>query len=244
MKLLQLALCDDNSKFLAVLQEMIESISRRINRNLKLGIHCFAAGKELIDSLASGNRYDLIILDWDMPGLSGADTGKAIRDYDHNCLIIFITAFSDYAIQASRLTTFRYITKDRIHEDLPEALYAAYDKYLFNDITIQLKETNENTHLIRIKDIVAIENNMGKTTIVIKHNKKYYAPRSFLSNHSDMLLQNGFIKPYKGILINIREILHLNQMEIIMKNGYTVPMSRNYKKDVFIRIQKYMEAAL
>lgn len=239
--MLRLALCDDNPKFLAMLKELTTMISKEINRELEFDICCFSDGKELIDTLTQDNLYDVILLDWDMPGLNGEKTGEMIRKLDKDCLIIFITAFYDYAIQASKLTSFRYITKDMLNTDLPEALQAAYDKQIFNEITIQIKETHGSHHLIRIKEIVSIEGQVRKTTVHLKLNKTIIAPRSFLIDHSGFFLQNNFIRPYRGILINAREIARLNQNEIIMTNGHKVPMSRKYKQDVFVHVQKFME---
>ncbi len=148
--MLRLALCDDDINFLEILKELTNSISASIGNGLGVEIKCFSDGRFLIDDLLNGARYDLIMLDWDMPGMNGEETGKEIRALDSDCLIIFVTAFSNYAIKASKLTMFRYITKDRLTNELPEALLATYDKQLFNKKTIQIKETNKSTHLIRV----------------------------------------------------------------------------------------------
>lgn len=239
--MLRLALCDDNPKFLVLLKELTTTISSGISQELALDVRCFLDGKELIDNFNNGNRYDLIVLDWDMPELDGEHTGMKIRELDQDCLIIFITSFAEHAIRASRLTTFRYITKDRLIDDLPEALRAAYDKQLFNDVTIQIKEINGSHHIIRVKDIVAVENQSRKTQVYLKTNEIIIAPRSFLSDYAEFFLKNTFVMSYKGVLINPREISKLNQLEVIMSNGHKAPMSRKYRQDVFIQLQRVME---
>jgi len=51
--LLRIALCDDNAKFLIILEELTETISRKISQTLELDIRCFLDGKELVDDAIS-----------------------------------------------------------------------------------------------------------------------------------------------------------------------------------------------
>lgn len=57
--------------------------------------------------------YDLIILDVQMPGMSGFDALQHIRDIDGSIPVIFITAFgtADVAIEAMRRGAYDFITK-------------------------------------------------------------------------------------------------------------------------------------
>ncbi len=237
----RLALCDDDIKFLDSLKELTISISARIGQGLDIEIKCFSDGLYLINDLSSGKRYDLIMLDWDMPMLTGEETGKAIRDIDQDCLIIFITGYGDYAAQASKLTMFRYISKRDLSTDLPEALRAAYDKKLFREKTIQIKDASKTTHIIRLRDIISIENQHAITTVRLKQNEMLVASRSFLSDYSDYFIQSGFIKPFKGILINSREIEKLAQDQVLLSDGSKFPMSRRCKRDVHLTVQRLME---
>lgn len=137
--MLKIAMCDDNEYFLEELERLTRELSHEISSVLQIEIERFSDGSDLVDKIRNGSRYALILLDWDMPILNGEATGRAIRLVDRDCLIIFITSFSEYALSATRLTTFRYIIKDCLQEDLPEALQSAYDKQLFDEKLLTVK---------------------------------------------------------------------------------------------------------
>ncbi|GAB4533201.1 MAG: hypothetical protein Tsb0020_49150 [Haliangiales bacterium] len=50
-------------------------------------------------ALAAERPYALILLDMRMPGWDGLTTSEAIRDLDPRAEILFVTAYSDYAVQ-------------------------------------------------------------------------------------------------------------------------------------------------
>lgn len=242
--MLRIALCDDDVTFLNVLKDMTISISRKISPDLDIDILSFSDGQQLIDNMSNGFRYDLIMLDWDMPGMDGEKTGKAIRSIDPECLIIFITSYSNYAIPATKLTIFRYLLKDKLSEELPEALRSTYDRLVFNERTIQIRELNRADHLIKIRDIIAVENRHAKTTVYLKQKTKIETYRTFLSDHVDYLLQNGFAILYKGILANCRELSEIALDKVIMSNGIIFPLSRRYKQDFYLKVQRQLEVEL
>lgn len=237
----RIALCDDNIEFLKLMKAMIIRVSEQIRQDLKIDIKCYSKGQHLIDDFSENKRYDLVMLDWDMPDMNGEETGRAIRVLDQDCLIIFITAFDNFAIQASKLTMFRYITKSKLREELPEALLSSYNKQLFNEKLIQIKEISKSSHIVRVKDIIYLESRSAKTTVHLKNKYKLVTTRSFLNNHSEYFIENGFLKPFRGILINWRELASIESQQAVMTDGSLIPVSRKYKKNIFMMIQKLME---
>ncbi|UTA47782.1 response regulator [Simiduia sp. 21SJ11W-1] len=63
---------DDN----ATAREVISATARA----LKLDTHCLASGQEAVAAIESGHtRYDLVLMDYDMPGMDGLQASAAIR---------------------------------------------------------------------------------------------------------------------------------------------------------------------
>lgn len=71
-------------------------------------------------------KFDMYILDIRMPGENGIEAAREIRRLYPDPVIIFITNFVDYAIEAYEVNTYRYIPK----ECLKEKLLQAYDALL------------------------------------------------------------------------------------------------------------------
>jgi DNA-binding NarL/FixJ family response regulator len=80
------------------------------------------------------NKYDLVILDISMPGLSGFDVLKTMKDKNEkaNVLILSIHPQEQYAIRALNLGASGYICKDSIYEELSAAIkkIASGGKYI------------------------------------------------------------------------------------------------------------------
>ena len=155
--MLRIAICDDNIPFLDQIHQLTQSALMRLDDSLEPMIETYDDGVHLVEKIHDGSRYDIVLLDWDMPILGGEATGQALRELDNECLIIFITAFADFALKAYRLTTFRYILKENIEQELPEALRAALKKQ-HRDEQFLLVKTDQNTLVqIRLSDLYYAE---------------------------------------------------------------------------------------
>jgi len=79
-------------------------------------------------ALLSGEKVDLVLLDMDMPGLSGLDILRQIRDAGMDIPVIILTGVSDVdlAVRAMKLGAFDYLTKpaddDKLLETIDRAL--------------------------------------------------------------------------------------------------------------------------
>ena len=72
-------------------------------RGVACELRAFEDGQALVDAYAPG--VDLLLLDIDMPGLSGMDAAHRIREWDERVLIVFCTnlvarALDGYAVAA------------------------------------------------------------------------------------------------------------------------------------------------
>jgi len=94
-------------------------------------------GHEAFDKIIS-DKFDFVILDISMPGLSGLDVLKAlkVRNIKVNVLILSIHPQSQYAIRALRLGASGYISKNSAPEELALAIkkISAGGRYISSDI--------------------------------------------------------------------------------------------------------------
>jgi len=81
-------------------------------------------GYEAIEAIAA-HAPDLIFLDIQMPGMSGFDVIKQLQG-DNMPLIIFVTAYDEYAVDAFKVHAIDYVLKpiddDRLHEAIERAV--------------------------------------------------------------------------------------------------------------------------
>ena len=93
-------------------------------RGVACELRAFEDGQALVDAYAPG--VDLLLLDIDMPGLSGMDAAHRIRERDERVLIVFCTnlvarALDGYAVAALDFLV-KPITENRLDDLLDKAL--------------------------------------------------------------------------------------------------------------------------
>ena len=70
-------------------------------------------------------RPDLILLDIAMPGMDGIDVARALSGRDHVPLVVFVTAFDNFAVAAFDVAAVDYLMKPVTPERLARALERA-----------------------------------------------------------------------------------------------------------------------
>ena len=92
----------------------------------------------VVESVSSGDavlrlyregarRFDLIILDHDMPGLSGTDTAKRLRQLDAEIPILIVSGYGDEVVPARGGIIQGLLSKPFSEEQLAQAVFAAIE---------------------------------------------------------------------------------------------------------------------
>jgi DNA-binding NarL/FixJ family response regulator len=107
-------------------------------------------GNEALNKIRSG-EFDFVILDISMPGLSGLDILKALKDVNIkiNILILSVYPHRQYAVRALRMGASGYLSKNSAPEELALAIkkISAGEKYISSEIIEKLisgNSQNEN----------------------------------------------------------------------------------------------------
>ena len=80
---------------------MITKLSNSFNLNLE----CISSGKECLDKIRNKEKYDLILIDEEMPKLSGYDTMKKLKEiHNFNIPVVLLTKNSNLEFTEVHLT--------------------------------------------------------------------------------------------------------------------------------------------
>ena len=120
---IKLLMVDDEVKFL-------ESISKRLVLK-NFDVTTASNGKEAIASAEIG-LFDVAVVDFQMPGMDGAQVLKALKDKHKYLEIIMLTGHAtvDSAVECTKLGAFKYLEKPYAFEKLVEAITEAYQARL------------------------------------------------------------------------------------------------------------------
>ena len=104
---MNLLVADDENLELKVLEKTIKKFFLN-----ELDIFMASNGKQAA-GIVENTDINIALLDIEMPGMNGIELAKLIREKNHDCIIIFITAYDrfEYAIEAMHIKAFDYLLK-------------------------------------------------------------------------------------------------------------------------------------
>lgn len=110
MNVIRIAICDDEEKAVALHEKIVKGCLQA--QGIGCEITTYIQSRSLLYDITDDSFfYDLILLDIEMPGISGMEIPQQIKRFLPNVRIIFVTSHTEYAIDAFELSIFRYVQK-------------------------------------------------------------------------------------------------------------------------------------
>ena len=181
-------------------------------------------------------RYDLLFVDIEMPGMSGLELLEKIKVGEGNKPYAFIiTAFReyDYAVKGLRLGILDYIAKPLHNEKIYNAAKLYLDKSKTD--TIELKVA-EGFSRIQISRLLAIKTVSRRIATVYTSDELLPEVKHSLTELSELLPAN-FRYIRRDCIVNIQEVkgynLKTKEITIVCRNSqYTFSASRTGMKEI------------
>lgn len=110
---IRIAICDDEERAVALHEKIVKNSLQAQGIGYK--ITTYTQSRSLLYDITDDRFfYDLILLDIEMPGISGMEIPQQIKGFLPNVRIIFVTSHTEYAIDAFELSIFRYVPKNNL----------------------------------------------------------------------------------------------------------------------------------
>lgn len=180
-------------------------------------------------------KPDIIFLDISMPKLDGMDLARIINSFEKNILVVFITAYKEYAVGAFDIEAFDYILKPYSEERIIRTLKRLEKNYTKEDIEtlsskITLKKCNK-LKVIDISDICYCEAHERETIIYTANDR--FVENCSISQFYKKLPKNNFFKTHRSYIVNLDKIVEIipwfnNTYMVKLKDvKEEIPVSRN-----------------
>ena len=239
MAVIQIAICDDEEKSVALHERIVKECLQA--EGIGYAITTYTQSRNLLyDITDDGFFYDLILLDIEMPGISGMEIPQQLKGFLPNVRIIFVTSHTEYAIDAFELSIFRYVPKNNLEVKLAAAVTDAaklIELEAGQEYTIQTASRMEK---IPYKDIFYIQRD-GKNASIIS-SVGIAKVRKSLQQVFDELNTPEFIFVDRGCIVNIIQIMKISDGMVVLKNGEQLPISRSHLQEVKQKINQFWGA--
>ncbi|KAA5973119.1 LytTR family DNA-binding domain-containing protein [Pantoea sp. M_9] len=173
------------------------------------------------------HRVDVIFLDINIPSLDGMLLAQNIHQFTHKPLIVFITAWKDYAVEAFELDAFDYILKPyheaRIITMLNKLEAATQPPPLQNSQAVTPQTVNlqkdERIIVTDINDIYYVEAHEKLTFVYTR--REAYVMSVAISEFCSRLPETLFFRCHRSYCVNLSKI---REIEPWFNNTYLVKL--------------------
>ena len=200
---MKILIVDDEALALSRLKRMLNS----------LGHEDITEADNAADALeiVKGQRFDLALLDINMPGSSGLELGYELRYHQDDLAIIFQTAYDEHALKAFDIGAVGYLVKPFSVEQLESTIQRVrvVDKQP-EEFRIMSK-AGENYYLLKPEEIYYIKADLSEVMIRSKKGFSYYPQK--ISDLEKKLEKYDFVRIHRSYLLNINKIKEIETIE-------------------------------
>jgi two-component system, LytTR family, response regulator len=181
-------------------------------------------------------KVDLIFLDINMPDINGM---QLLQTLSPRPLIIFTTAYSQYAVESYELNAVDYLLKPATFErflmaiNKAAAALASKNTTGMNEGAAVLIKSGPQTYRVKVSEILYLEKNGNYITVHLKDGNILI--RENMADIFDLLPAADFIRVHKSYVVGIRHISMIEVHQLIV-NGEKIPIGSTYRDSLRDRL--------
>ena len=226
---MKLLICDDDLIFAERVRDAAVPFFEA--KNVPVECQVYGSAEELL--AAPGlEQCQLALLDVDLITANGIELGRILKQKNPHMLLVYVSAYLEFAPQGYTVSAFRYILKGDLRQMLPLCLEDAYQALYGAECALTV-EFNRESRKIPYDDIYSLESE-GRRVLVFgaEPHKPLCAYYAKLSELPAGLFANGFVRVGRSAVVNMRYIQRIANYKVRMRNGVELSVSRSSYAEV------------
>ena len=190
------------------------------------------------NDMLQAHDIQLIFLDINMPKLSGI---RFVKTLNNAPLIIFTTAYPEYAIEGYEVDATDYLVKPFSFERFLKAVNKAIEKINYAQLKNQpangfiLLKSDKKVYKVNYDDIMYLQS-FGDYVKVFT-NEKCLVVHDTFKNMQEQLPEREFVRIHKSYLIAFGKIQYIEGNQVKIGNEL-IPIGLNYKEELTKRLKE------
>ncbi|MDE5909721.1 MAG: LytTR family DNA-binding domain-containing protein [Lachnospiraceae bacterium] len=225
--MLRIAVCDDIPIYVDMLADGIEAWADEKHFNVQL--EKFASGEEVLFGQEAAGDYAVVFMDIELEGIDGMETAMKLRERNRMVSIVFVSQYEQYFKQMFKIYPFRYIEKPVSKQKVGEVLDQIVEEHRLFYESFFFQYNRRNFH-IALGEVFYFVSERRVIRILMENDKEYVFYEK-LDDLEKILADynNRFIRIHQSYLVNGRQIEQYLPGYVVMRNGDTLPVSRDKK---------------
>ena len=230
---MNIAVCDDENK---ILEEIAAFIEKEFPGSR---VEVFSDGQSFFTAVksASNDEPDLLLIDIDMPGMSGMEVAAALTEEKSRTLIVFVTAHDELVYDSFKYHPFAFVRKKYLEEELRGVLKDCQKEIDSRNKQFIFQNASQTINLAQ-SEILYFE---GQANYLAIHTTgDEYRMRSTMTAVEKELENCGFLRIHKGFLVDLEHVKILKSENLELDNGELLPIGKSYSDEAKKSILRFM----
>ncbi len=189
---------------------------------------------------------EAIFLDINMPDLNGLDFAKSMQDHSKGPVMVFTTAYSEYAIEGYKANAVGYLLKPYGFDEFEAAAQKVKEICEIRQQSATAVEVSTDTDdgiiyvksdykivRIDIDKIIYIEAMSEYLRISCEDKDKPVIVLLSMKKIEEHLPSNKFMRIHRSFIINLDKISEIKKNHVVLNGDISLPIGDNYK-DAFM----------
>lgn len=207
------------------LREMIEEMAKDLEMEIEV-----ESVNEPQKCLEKTGMFDIYFLGIEMPGMSGIELAKQLRQKYIDKEIVFVSAHSEYMRTCMYVRPRAFVRKEHMREDLEETMAVLKQVFDNREAVVPVKD---NRGYVRVKP---------GNTLYLKSDGHYVTIHDVSGNRiivrNTLKVLEAQMRKYDIVRVHLRYLVNLNYVEkffrhkITLRNGESMMVSAPYEESV------------
>ncbi len=239
---MRILVVDDEPLARAHLKRLLEEAGASVAGEADNGLAALQKAEDL--------RPDLVFLDVQMPGMTGLQAAALLTNFDPAPLVVFVTGYSEYAVEAFEKNALDYLLKPASEERVKEALARAGERLKMRENRQTTQEKLQKVEaeaaspplqrlpvredyairLIRVEEILCVVAREKRVLVrtADSESRTYYT----LTQLETLLPPERFCRTHDSCIVNLDQVERLNFLgnhsySVELRNGWKLPVGRS-----------------
>ncbi|RHO97771.1 DNA-binding response regulator [Clostridium sp. AF37-5] len=225
---MNIAICDDDKGVCSQLEGWIEQYN--YENATRLYVDVYHSAETLQQQLQSGQWYDMLFLDIELPQKNGIELGQMIRSAWKMDLIylVFISGKSNYCMDLFDVHPLNFHLKPLKHKDVVKDIDLVRERVNTGTLAFRYREDGVYKSVC-LKDIVYFVGAGKGVEVHCKDGRVAFAGNS-LQQLCDIYEKHGFSRCHKSYLINLNYVSEYSMSKVKMSDGKEIIIGKSRRK--------------
>lgn len=189
-------------------------------------IQCFDCGEQFLQSGWATEKYGVLFIDIELPGMNGMELARKLRQGGYCDLIVFTTNFEEYVYEGYEVEAFRYLRKPVRIQDIAVCMERA-DRIMQEKMLVFMFKRKR--YSIPYRDISYISSYGHYLTV---HTREQDYDWKYLLKELQPQLPEQFVRCHRSFIVNLDYMRRLDGKRMFLKTGEEIDVAGGYLEDV------------